>query len=143
METKNIDFSTKPKGYKLCFSDKCLLAEKCLRRIAVSKLAEDDDFLQVVNHAKFDEKNCKLFADSDNVNIAYGMKSAFGNLLVNDADKIRIELIQHFGQTEFYRRKNGLKAISPEEQEYIINVFSKFGYSISFDKVIESTFWRI
>ena len=45
MEVKDIDFSTKPKAYKLCFNDKCSLAEKCLRYIAVSKLEECSDLL--------------------------------------------------------------------------------------------------
>lgn len=45
MEVKGIDFTTKPKGYKLCFSDKCLLAEKCLRRIAVEQIDDSLDTL--------------------------------------------------------------------------------------------------
>lgn len=142
MDTKNIDFSTKPKNYKLCFNDKCLLAEKCLRRIAVTQLAESADLLQVVNHAKFNEKNCKYFIDNEKVEIAYGMKVAFENILVSDVNKIRNELVEHFGQTGFYRRKNAVKQITPDEQEYIASVFAKFGYTVSFDQIIESTFWQ-
>lgn len=51
MEVKDIDFSTKPKAYKLCFNDNCSFVEKCLRHIAVAKLEECSDLLQVVNHA--------------------------------------------------------------------------------------------
>lgn len=127
MDIKDIDFSTKPKGYKLCFSNKCMLAEKCLRRIAVEQIEKNVDVFQVVNHFKFDDKNCKYFADCKNVRIAYGMKGAFENILVSDVDKIRKELIECFGHTEYYRRKNGVKAISPEEQTYIASVFSKYG----------------
>lgn len=142
MEVKDIDFSTKPKAYKLCFNDNCSFAEKCLRHIAVAKLEECSDLLQVVNHAKFNDKNCKYFVDCKKVCIAYGMKKAFENILVSDVEKIRNELIQLFGQTGFYRRRNAKKPLSPEEQVQIENIFAKFGYTITFDEIIETTFWK-
>ncbi len=70
------------------------------------------------------------------------MKDAFENILVSDAEKIRNNLIEYFGQTGFYRRKNAVKPITPEEQEYIASVFAKHGYTVSFDQIIESTFWQ-
>lgn len=142
MDIKNIDFSSMPKGYKLCFNDKCLLAQKCLRHIAIEQIKDSAEVFQVINHFKFEGMSCKYFVCSENVSIAYGMKGAFENILVSDAKKIRIELIELFGQAEFYRRKNAEKPISPDEQEQIINIFAKFGYTISFDKTIETTFWE-
>ena len=142
MDIKDIDFSSMPKGYKLCFNDKCLLAKKCLRHIAIDKFKDLAEVFQVINHFKFEGVSCKYFACSDNVIIAYGMKSVFENILVSDAKKIRIELIKLFGQAEFYRRKNAEKPISPDEQEQIANIFANFGYTISFDKTIETTFWK-
>jgi hypothetical protein len=142
METNDIDFSTKPNGYKLCFSDKCLNAKKCLRRIAIEQIKDSAEVFQVINHFKFEETSCKYFADSNKTKIAYGLKNAFKNILVSDAEKIRFELIQHFGQTEFYRRRNGTKPISPKEQLYIENLFASFNYSLTYDKIIETTFWE-
>ncbi len=142
MEVKNIDFSTKPKGYKLCFSNKCMLAEKCLRRIATEQIDDSLDSLQVVNHFKYEDKDCKYFVNNERVEIAYGMKGAFENILVSDVNKIRNELMEYFGQTGFYRRKNSIRPIIPKEQEVIANIFAKYGYSVSFDKIVETTFWK-
>ena len=38
-------------------------------------------------------------------------------------------------------RRNGQRVIPPEEQEYIVSVFRKFGYEVKFDRTEESTQW--
>lgn len=142
MEINDIDFSSKPMNYRLCFNEKCLLAQKCLRFIATSQLEDCNPILEVVNPAMFNEKNCRFFADCENASIAYGMKKVFENILVSDAKKIRIELIHLFGQADFYRKRNSKKPILPKEQKLIADIFAKFGYSVSFDKIVKTTLWK-
>ncbi len=142
MEINDIDFSSKPMNYRLCFNEKCLLAQKCLRFIATSQLENCNPILEVVNPAKFNDKNCTFFADCENASIAYGMKKVFENILVSDAKKIRMEMIHLFGQADFYRKKNAKKPILPKEQKLIADIFAKFGYSVSFDEIVKTTLWK-
>lgn len=88
------------------------------------------------------ESNCKYFLENKKAKIAYGMKSSFEEVKAKDIANMRKELIQHFGHTYYYERRNGKMPITPEDQEYIAKLFNSYGYEITFDEIREETLWK-
>ena len=141
METKYFNFEKRPLGYLNCLSDDCPLAEKCLRRISAEYSKENDEFFRVVNHRLFDKDNCKYYVEDKKVDMAYGMTKSFENVMAKDISQIRKRLQNYFGHTEYFRRRNASKPITPSEQVFIRKVFADFGYEIAFDKIVKETLW--
>jgi hypothetical protein len=59
-----------------------------------------------------------------------------------DISQIRKRLQNYFGHTEYFRRRNASKPITPTEQVFIKKVFANFGYEITFDEIREETLWK-
>ena len=142
MEIKNVNFEKRPLGYLNCLSDDCPLAEKCLRRISAEYSKENDNIFKVVNHRLLDKTNCKHYIEDKKVDMAYGMTKSFENVKAKDISQIRKRLQNYFGHTEYFRRRNASKPITPTEQVFIKKVFAKFGYEITFDEIREETLWK-
>ncbi|MEE0962324.1 MAG: DUF6078 family protein, partial [Bacteroidales bacterium] len=76
------------------------------------------------------------------VDMAYGMTKSFENVKAKDISQIRKRLQNYFGHTEYFRRRNASKPITPTEQVFIRKVFAEFGYEITFDEIREETLWK-
>ena len=142
MKTTYFNFENRPLGYLNCLSDDCPLAEKCLRRISAEYSQENDEFFRVVNHRLIDKTNCKHYIEDKKVDMAYGMTKSFENVRAKDISQIRKRLQNYFGHTEYFRRRNASKPITPTEQVFIRKVFAEFGYQIAFDEIREETLWK-
>jgi hypothetical protein len=138
----DIDLEKKPFGFIVCYNEECSLRENCLRREVAELNQEEDDVLKVVNSAKFSGENCKFYLENKKVLMAYGMKKSFDKVLAKDIAEIRKTLNAYFGHGSYYVRRNGEKAINPTEQAYIASVFAKYGYEITFDRLVEETLWE-
>ena len=142
MGKADIDLEKKPFGFIVCYNEDCSLKENCLRREVAELNQEEDDVLKVVNSAKFSGENCKFYLENKKVLMAYGMKKSFDKVLAKDIAEIRKTLNTYFGHGSYYVRRNGEKAINPTEQTYIASVFAKYGYEITFDRLVEETLWE-
>lgn len=141
MKTADIDFEKRPLRYLNCLSEECPLAEKCMRRISARYSEENDEFFMVLNHRKLDTDNCKYYVENKKSDIAYGMTKSFEEVKAKDIAKIRKALYNYFGQTEYFRRRNATKPLTPKEQEFVKKIFAQFGYEVSFDKIVKETLW--
>lgn len=143
MSNNQPHYETMPEHYTLCFIDECPLAATCLHRLAAQSGRQQDYLVTVVNPAKYDKDNtCRYYKENKFVTMAYGMVHSFHDVKADDIAALRNRLIKHFGHTSYYLRRNGIRAIPPNEQDYIASVFRKFGYEIKFDKTEESTLWQ-
>ena len=138
----DINLENKPKALAICLNEKCLLSEKCLRFLVARNEMDEHNILSVVNHTKFNETNCEYFLENKKVRVAYGMKGSFEEVKAKDIADMRRKLMQHFGHTYYYERRNGKMPITPEDQEYIAKLFKSYGYEIVFDEIREETLWR-
>lgn len=141
MNDNQPNFKTMPPHYHLCFNDECALADKCLHRIAARSKKQRDDLVWAVNPAVYNEKNCRYYQENKVATMAYGMVHSFHDVKADDVAALRNTLIRHFGRGSYYVRRNGVRVIPPEEQEYIASVFRKFGYEVKFDRTEETTQW--
>lgn len=141
MTNKQPQYETMPEHYLLCFNDECELAESCLHRLAARSGRQKDEVVTVVNPIRYCGKNCRYYKENKVVTMAYGMKDSFHEVKADHIATLRNSLINHFGRGSYYLRRNGLRGITPEEQQYIASVFRHFGYELKFDRMEEETQW--
>ena len=134
-------YETMPEHYLLCFNDECPLANNCLHRIAAQSGQQKDELVWAVNPKQCCGESCRHYMENKVVTMAYGMVDSFHEVKADDIAALRNTLINHFGRGSYYLRRNGLRAITPKEQQYIDSVFRKFGYKVKYDRTEEETQW--
>ena len=141
MTNKQSQYETMPEHYLLCFNDKCALADSCLHRLAARSGQQTDEIVRTVNPMLCNGNNCKHYKENKVVTMAYGMVDSFHEVKADHIASLRNVLIHHFGRGSYYLRRNGLRPITPEEQQFISSIFSNYGYETKFDRMEEETEW--
>lgn len=134
-------YQNAPKHYLLCYNDECALADTCLHRLVARSGQNKNELVWAVNPAKCNGGNCKYYKENKVVTMAYGMVNSFHEVKADDISSLRKTLINHFGRGSYYLRRNGLRAITPKEQQYIGDEFRNYGYEIKFDRTEEDLQW--
>lgn len=141
MTNKEPQYETMPEHYLLCFNDECALADECLHRLAARSGRQTDEVVTAVNPVRCSGKSCRYYKPNKVSTMAYGMKDSFHDVKADDIASLRNVLIHHFGRGSYYLRRNGLRPITPDEQQYIASMFNQYGYKIKFDRTEEETQW--
>ena len=134
-------YETMPEHYLLCFNDDCALADECLHRLAARSGRQTDEVVTAVNPVRCSGKSCRYYKPNKVSTMAYGMKGSFHEVKADHIASLRNVLIHHFGRGSYYLRRNGLRPITPEEQQFISTIFSNYGYETKFDRMEEETEW--
>lgn len=62
--------------------------------------------------------------------MAWGFKKLFYDVKQRDASIIRVHLKCYLGShSKYYRYANGIYKLTPEQQERILNIFKRYGYT--------------
>ncbi len=141
MNDRQPQYETMPKHYLLCFNDECKLADSCLHRLAARSGRQTEKVVTAVNPSQCSGPDCDYYKENKVATMAYGMVHSFHEVKADDIAALRNTLIDHFGRGSYYLRRNGLRAITPKEQQYIGSVFHKFGYEAKYDRTEEETLW--
>ena len=141
MEGKKLTYQDVPMGYPLCFNDECALADECLHRLAARSGRQKNELVTAVNPARSSGESCRYYKPNKVVTMAYGMIDSFHEVKADHIASLRNTLINHFGRGSYYLRRNGLRAITPDEQQYIGSIFRQYGYETKFDRMEEETGW--
>ena len=97
--------------------------------------SKPDLFVEVIDFKNVERNIFKV------VTVAYGMKDSFHEVKADHIASLRNVLIHHFGRGSYYLRRNGLRPITPEEQQFISSIFRQYGYEAKFDRMEEETEW--
>jgi hypothetical protein len=141
MNNNEPQYETMPEHYLLCFNDECALADECLHRLAARSGRQKDEVVTAVNPVCIRGKSCRYYKPNKVATMAYGMKGSFHEVKADHIASLRNVLIHHFGRGSYYLRRNGLRPITPEEQQFISSIFSNYGYETKFDRLEEETEW--
>ena len=141
MNNKQPQYETMPEHYVLCFNDECALADECLHRLAARSGRQKDEVVTAVNPVCNSGKSCRYYKPNKVATMAFGMKGSFHEVKADHIASLRNNLISHFGRGSYYLRRNGLRPITPDEQQYIASVFRNYGYELKFDRTEEETQW--
>ena len=125
-----IDLRNLPKGYIFCFNSDCPLHEECLRWKVSNQMVFDELTAQVVlpHVARLGE--CAFFTKAELLRMAWGFDHLFAEVKRKDDGPLRDAMKRYLGGNGTYSRyKLGRRLLTPTQQEYIINLFRKRGYT--------------
>ena len=137
----NFDYNLFPYSFAHCLNSECLRAEICLRRQIALRMPKERGLVTVVNpeHVVPSGEDCKFFVPDQPEQYARGITHLLDRVPHNDAVIIKQQMIEHFGQTNYYRFSRKERLIKPHEQEYIRILFHKRGVTEepAFDEYVE------
>lgn len=129
-----------PPTYSRCFLADCPLAETCLRHQAGLCLNADiSQGFSVFPNART-ETGCKHFQPIRLIRAAWGFDAIFAEVKSKDETILRNQIKDYLGDhSAYYRYHNGKRKLTPQQQEWIINLFRKYGYQdpLEFDHYTE------
>jgi hypothetical protein len=135
METKEqnimLDFKKVPKGYQLCFNHECPKKDDCLRFMAGEDLPDNRDWGPAIYpNIKMDSEGCRLFDKGKPQMMAWGFNTLFSEVKHRHVNTLRTTLKQYLGgHSNYYRYHNGERLLNDKQQEWIINLFRRMGYT--------------
>lgn len=136
MKNQDLHFSEVPANWALCFNGECKLRSHCLRYLAGEALPDDELAAFVVTPRAGIDGDCKMFRPIRKVAVATGFKSLFNRVRHEDHHSMVAELMKYLGgKTAYYRYYNGKYRLLPEQQEWIHQLFGRYGYTgmVEFD----------
>ena len=141
MDYNETIFSQKAEKYLVCYNDKCELSNRCLRRKVANYVPATRRIVESVN-AVYVEKNggkCDYFRPAEPVVMHKGLEHFYDNIPESMARAIRNKLILHFGNSNYYRYRNGSLPITAEVCQYIETVCRQNGWTGDLDFDGEAT----
>ena len=131
------DFRNVPKTWQVCFLSECPVKEQCLRQLVAAHLPKSRDFgAAVFPTMDRDEQGCRLFAVGEPKHMAWGFNTIMLEVKSRDEQALRNSMKQYLGgHSNYYRYHNGERLLTPEQQEWIVNLFRRYGYTenLTFD----------
>lgn len=126
---ETLDYSKVPKNFVHCLNADCKQADCCLRQQVSRYIPATQRDFRILNPVRTqnDETSCPDFLIDTPVKHAYGWTHMFDKLMHETAVAVKNELLYHYGKTEFYRLKRKEKSFTPKDQQYVRNVFLRYG----------------
>jgi hypothetical protein len=130
------DFRQVPEWWALCFLAECPRIGECLRyqvgQVAPEKMTKGCCVMpSVLKQAK-----CPHFHPIVTVRAAVGFTHIFDEVKERHHADMRAKIAEYLGGGgTYYRYRNGTKLLMPEQQQWIRNLFKRYGYQedIEFD----------
>lgn len=125
---ESLDYSEVPRGFVHCLNGNCKQTEHCLRYQVARHLPATCNDFRILNPDRIkSESDCSEYLSDTPVKYAYGWTHMFDKLIHEKAVAIKDELLYHLGKNEFYRLKRKEKSFTPRAQQYVRNVFRRYG----------------
>jgi hypothetical protein len=140
MENISFNFSDIPFQWTLCFNDACPRKAECLRhraaQVAADEQADEVHEAMCVTPLAWRDGNCSRFFAIRTERVAWGFSHIYDKVLKTHYDDIKGAITRYLnGRSNYYRYRNGDRKLSVKQQQWIENLFRKFGYNdpIRFD----------
>lgn len=139
------DYSQVPSWYVICTNESCPLREDCMRFIAGSNAPESTEIAMCVMPKTLKDGHCRLYDKKTVVVMAKGFTTLYDKVMKKDFTRMRKAITQYLhGAKMYYEYKDGRRALSPEQQNWIRNFVKSQGYEweVKFDHFSESYVFR-
>lgn len=126
----SFDFSLVPPSWQLCFCDGCPLHEQCLRFQAGQHIPDGLTWGPAVYPSAYRNGQCPHFKQTRIIHAAYGFAPLFREVKQKDYTLLRDRMKTFLGgHGTYYRYNRGERMLTPEQQEWILELFRSCGYS--------------
>ncbi len=125
-----------PPAWAFCFIDGCPKASECILHISSSVIPSDKTSGNAIYPTAASTGSCPHFKAIKKIHAAWGFDTLFDNVKQKDVVALRNAIKQYLGgHGTYYRYHNGEKLLSPEQQQWVIDLFKRHGYdtNLKFD----------
>ena len=139
------DYSQVPSWYVICTNESCPLREDCMRFIAGSNAPESTEIAMCVMPKTLKDGHCRLYDKKTVVVMAKGFTTLYDKVMKKDFTRMRKAITQYLhGAKMYYEYKDGRRALTPEQQNWIRNFVKSQSYEweVKFDHFSESYVFR-
>ena len=127
---KDFDFSQITYYWSLCYIAECSRKEECMRYQVQLLAPQEMTHHSCVLPTVMQKDECPHFHPIQKVRAAVGFRKIFAEVKEKDHAPMRYELAQYLGRGgSFYRYRNGERLLMPNQQEWIKNLFRRYGYT--------------
>lgn len=134
-----------PENYPVCQFDKCKVAATCLHQLVFSKVMETNTVLHLLNPNMCSKTgNCRFYRNSEPVAYACGFTNFQMRMFPRQYQEFMEILKGVFGRNAYFERRNGTRAMSPQEQEIVLDALKEVGVTedLRFDRYEENVNWN-
>ena len=132
---KDFDYSKIPYNWAMCYLSECSRKDECLRyQVCLSTQCTKN---QCVLPTALRKGECPYFHPIRKVRVAIGFRNIFSEVKERDHSAIRRKIANYLGRGgTYYRYRNGERELSPKQQEWIRQLFRRYGYTdeVVFDR---------
>lgn len=119
-----------PPSYCRCFQSDCSKSDSCARFLAGKHLPEGWVTGPAVYPTARQGATCVCYKQTRIIHAAYGFRALFAEVKKKDDTPLRDRIKTYLGgNTTYYRYHNGERLLTPEQQEWIINLFRRHSYT--------------
>ena len=118
-----------PQQYNRCFQTDCPQHDACARYLAGTLVREDQLHGPAVYPTARQGDTCAMYRPVRVIRVAYGFSTLFRNVRRRDDVPLRRRIMGYLGSSStYYRYHSGEKWLTPEQQEWVLAQFRRFGY---------------
>lgn len=132
-----------PTDYIYCFQAECPMAEQCIHFYAGQHIGNVRIGSTVFPAARANG-TCGYYKLKRTIHGAWGFRALFDEAKAKDASSLRRQIKDYLGGNgTYYRYHKGERLLTPGQQEWIISLFKRYGYSANlvFDGYRDAIDW--
>ena len=119
-----------PTSFARCFQSDCPLADTCMRFLAGQYIPDRQTKGEAIYPTARRDGDCKHYKQTRVIHAAYGFGALFAEVKKKDDTPLRDRIKAYLGgNTTYYRYHHGERLLTPEQQEWIIRLFRRHGYT--------------
>ena len=133
-----------PKNYLVCFLSDCPMAKECIRHFASLYTDPNTHFGFAIYPSALKDGKCKYFRKNQIIQGRWGFQTLFMNVRQSDYAGLHYVIKEYLGGNgTYYKYHHGKRLLTPEQQDWIINLFKQYGYTdnLEFDGTKEIYDW--
>ena len=124
------NYADAPKSWYNCFNSACPKAGECMHFMTGKNVPADVTLGNAIYPNACKNGECRFFKQTRMMRGAYGFNSMLNDLKRKDEELLRGMITDYLGSnTTYYKFNRGEKLLTPEQQEWILALFRKYGYT--------------
>lgn len=124
------NYDQAPAAWRNCFCEGCPRHNDCLRFQTGLYLPDSKTWGPAVYPTAYRNGHCSHFKEIRIIHAAYGLTPLFNEVKQKDYTPLHEQLKAYLGgHGTYYRYNSGNRLLTPEQQQWILNLFASYGYT--------------
>ena len=126
---KEIDFTTVPVSFRLCFNSQCPMSDRCLHYQTGLQLPPARTAGEAVYPNALSDGQCHYFREAAEQQMAWGFSMLYEPLKRYFRGEARESVKQYLGSNgTYYRYHHGERRLTTAQQEQILRILQQYGH---------------